>query len=345
MASQDRSEAPTPRRRQKARERGIVARSPAAIALAAVAGGALAVSASWRWIGAYLAALLTRSVAPPPDPSVAWAHALLRDLLWRTALPVAVVLGAATAGALVAGVAQVGIAPLAPSFQWARLDPLAGVRRLLGGRALGELAKSGVLILLVGDVLSGSLRRLAGALAGIDGARVQWAVIGREVQRLSLELLGLGAVLAGVDYLLQRWRVERELRMTRQEMREELRETEGDPFWRARRRERARALARVRMMRQVERATVVVTNPTEVALALRYDATTPAPVVVAKGRWHMAERIRALASQRGIPIVPNPPLARALYAACEVGRAIPPRLYAAVAAVLSWVLRSEGTAP
>ena len=345
MASQERSEAPTPRRRQKARERGLVARSPGAIALASVGSAALAVDASWRWTGAYLASLLARSPALPSDPSVAWAHAQLAGLLERTALPVAVVLGAATAGAVVVGVAQVGIAPRLPSVQWARLDPLAGARRLLGGRALGELAKAGLLILLVGDVLLGSLERLAGALAGIDGARAQWAVIGQEVRHLSAMLLGLGTVLAGADYLLQRWRVERELRMTRQEMREELRETEGDPFWRARRRARARALARVRMMRQVERATVVVTNPTEVALALRYDATTPAPVVVAKGRWHMAERIRALASQRGIPIVPNPPLARALYAACEVGQAIPPRLYAAVAAVLSWVPRSEGAVP
>lgn len=322
----------------------MVARSAAVTAVAAVGCGCVAGAALGPWAAWWLAPTRQFPILLA-SPSIPWAQALLLDLLWRSALPVAAVAGAATAGALAAGLAQVGMVPVLPAVRWERLDPIAGLGRILGGRGAGDAVKSVLVVLLVAWVATGSIRALAQTLAGVLGTRAQWAVVGHESVRLLGALLALGGAVAVADYLLQRWRVERELRMTRQEMRDELRETEGDPFWRARRRARARALARVRMMRQVEQATVVVTNPTEVACALRYDASTPAPVLVAKGRWHMAERIRTVAARRGVPIVPHPPLARALYSACEVGQMIPPRLYAAVAAVLAWVLRSEEAVP
>jgi flagellar biosynthetic protein FlhB len=149
------------------------------------------------------------------------------------------------------------------------------------------------------------------------------------------------AVLGGLDYLYQRFEYERALRMTKQEVREELRETEGDPLVRSRQRARARELARRRMLREVARATVVVTNPVHVAVALRYaPREAPAPVVVAKGARKVAERIREEAARHRVPVVTNPPLAWALYRGVPLGRMIPPALYHAVAELLAVLYRS-----
>ena len=160
---------------------------------------------------------------------------------------------------------------------------------------------------------------------------------------LLARLFAVGAAIMVADYAWQRFRVERELRMTRQEVREDIKETEGDPYWKSRRRARARAIARARMMHAVPTAAVVITNPTEVAVALRYEAGLAAPQVVAKGQGHVAARIRAVAWRAGVPIHPEPPLARALYASVEVGQFIPPRLYRAVAEVLGWIYRTART--
>jgi flagellar biosynthetic protein FlhB len=145
-------------------------------------------------------------------------------------------------------------------------------------------------------------------------------------------------VLGIADYLWQRCKLERQLRMTKQEVREELKRMEGDPLLKQRRRQIQTRLAMQRVQREVPRADVVVTNPTEYAIALRYDeATMGAPRVTAKGRDLLAERIRQLARQHGVPVVERPPLARALYAAVEVGHEVPPAFYRAVAEVLAFV--------
>ena len=148
-----------------------------------------------------------------------------------------------------------------------------------------------------------------------------------------------------LDYAYQRWEHQRSLRMSVQEWKQDQKETEGDPLLRQRLRQRQRQLARQRMLHEVPRADVVVTNPTRYAVALRYDpATMAAPVVVAKGRDALAARIRALAEEHGVPIMEEPPLARALYQAVEVGQEIPEELYVAVAEVLAFVWRLRGYA-
>jgi flagellar biosynthetic protein FlhB len=152
--------------------------------------------------------------------------------------------------------------------------------------------------------------------------------------------------IAAADVLYQRWELDRTLRMTREELREEQRETEGDPTVRALRRRRQRELARRRMMAEVRRADVVITNPTHYAVALRYDpARMRAPVVVAKGRSLLAERIKAVAAAAEVVITENPPLARELYRAVPIGRPIPPALYQAVAEVLAFVWRVKRRVP
>ncbi|HPM25323.1 MAG TPA: EscU/YscU/HrcU family type III secretion system export apparatus switch protein, partial [Phycisphaerae bacterium] len=157
--------------------------------------------------------------------------------------------------------------------------------------------------------------------------------------RLAIALLVLGIL----DYLIQRWKLERRLRMTKQEVRDELKKMEGDPLVKQRRRQIQARLALQRIRAEVPRADVVVTNPTHFAVALRYDeATMSAPRVTAKGRDLLAERIRQLAQQHGVPIVQRPPLARALYTGVEVGQEVPPAFYRAVAEVLAYVYQLSG---
>ncbi len=159
---------------------------------------------------------------------------------------------------------------------------------------------------------------------------------------IAMKILIGYVVIAVLDYGFQRWDYERSMMMTKQEVREELKQTEGDPLLRARIRSVQREIARRRMMEEVPKAEVVITNPTEIAVALAYEEGMPAPVVVAKGRRLIAERIRQIAAEHDIPIVENVLLAQALFKAVDIGRPIPPDLYTAVAEVLAYVYRLKG---
>jgi flagellar biosynthetic protein FlhB len=153
-------------------------------------------------------------------------------------------------------------------------------------------------------------------------------------------------VLAGADYLYQRWEFERDMRMTKQEVKEELRSTEGDPTVKGKVREIQRRIAYRRMMHEVPTASVVITNPTHVAVALRYDpAAMDAPRLVAKGAELVAQKIKEVAREHGVPIVEDRPLARALYASVEIGHPIPEKLFQAVAQVLAYIYRIKKTRP
>jgi flagellar biosynthetic protein FlhB len=221
-----------------------------------------------------------------------------------------------------------------------RLNPVSGFKRMFSGEALTRLAmglfKVGLLTVIAYMCIRGRiLTVLSGGGAHPGGVYVLAAKLIFDLAiQMSLVLLVLGIV----DYMLQRWRLERQLRMTKQEVRDELKRMEGDPLLKHRRRQMQAQLAMQRINAEVPRADVVVTNPTEFAVALRYDeANMSAPRVVAKGRELLAQRIRQLAEQHGVPVVQRPPLARALYASVEVGQDVPPQFYRAVAEVLAYV--------
>jgi flagellar biosynthetic protein FlhB len=151
-------------------------------------------------------------------------------------------------------------------------------------------------------------------------------------------------LIAGLDYGFQVWQFEKSLRMTKQEVVQEHRQTEGDPMVKGRIRQLQKAMARKRMLTNVATADVVVTNPTRIAVALKYDPlVSPAPVVLAMGERLLAKRIREIAARAGVPIIENKPLARALFATAKVGTPIPPALYVAVAEVIAFVFRRKGT--
>ena len=338
----ERTEPATPRKREEARRRGQVARSAdlcsAAVLLAALVGLEL--------FGAGLAGGVAGSVRDVLG-NLADAEDRLGAVFSSTALaflPFALLVAAA---ALAANLAQVGFlfagAPLAPDLS--RLDPFAGLRRILSARSLARLAGGLLKVAAVAAV----------ALLTLWAERVRLAELSL---RPLEEMLGLGAqavsalalrtalvllVLALLDYGYQRWQHERELRMSRAELREELRRYEGDPGIKERRRTVQRQLALGRMVDGVARATVVITNPTDLAVAIEYDAgRMEAPVVVAKGRRLLAERIHETARANGVPVVERTELARALYRAAGVGAEVPSEHYAAVADVLAWVLRLRG---
>lgn len=226
----------------------------------------------------------------------------------------------------------------------ARLNPLAGLRRLFSGQGLVELAKALLKLGVIVGVAWGTVRTAVEAAPGLLGAPLSGVVgwIEGQVARLFLEVGLAWLALAGGDYAYQLWATERRLRMTPHELQRELRETEGNPEVRRRIRRLQSQLAAARMIEAVRRARVVVVNPTHVAVALAYEPERmEAPQVVARGADEVALRIREEAWRRSVPIVEDPPLARALYASTRVGQTIPAALYKAVAEVMAWVWQLE----
>jgi len=340
----ERTEQATPRRRRQARERGQVARSHDLSAALVLAGALALLNLLGETVFRRLLTLMRSylACAYEVEMSAAGAQNLLTTTLARVASVLAPLLGAVGLVAVIACLLQVGAVfsahPLTPDL--GKISPLKGFRRIFSSRSLARLATSLLKLAIVGGIGYVTLRGDLDRIVGLAGAGA-WE-IGASTAALIFKL-GLRAALALVllglaDYGFQRWQHERNLRMTRHELREEFKELEGDPYARARRRRIQRQLALQRMMHDVPRADVVITNPTDLAVALRYDARTmEAPRVVAKGAGYLAQRIREIAIRFRIPIVERRPLAQALYRTVEVGDQIPSNLYKAVAEVLAYV--------
>jgi flagellar biosynthetic protein FlhB len=232
-------------------------------------------------------------------------------------------------------------------LQWdlARLNPISGLKRLFSLRAIMELPKSFIKIGIIGGVVYWNLKEELLRLPQMLQMDAQSALFfsGHLALHMTLWISGALGVLAITDYAFQRWQLARDLRMTRQEVKQEQRETEGDPLIRSRIRTLQREKARRRMMQDVPKADVVITNPTHIAVALKYDGLRmAAPTVVAKGAGYIAERIRQVAAEHGVPLIENKPLAQTLHKLVDIGREIPTELYQAVAEILAMVLRAKG---
>jgi flagellar biosynthetic protein FlhB len=227
---------------------------------------------------------------------------------------------------------------LAPD--WTRLDPAKGMRRMVSRRQIIEGLKAAAKIALFAWLAFCAVQAHMDeirALATVD-LRQQLAILLDVALAIAIRVAILMAILAVADFGYQWWEFHNRMRMTRQEMKDELKEREGNPLVRQRQRSLQMQATRQRMMGEVGKASVVVTNPTHYAVALRYDpAKAPAPWVVAKGSQGLALRIRHLARKAGVPVVENRPLARLLYRKCRVGRMIPGEFYRAVAEVLAFV--------
>ena len=227
---------------------------------------------------------------------------------------------------------------LKPSFE--KINPLQGFKRIFSLKGAVELVKNLLKLAVVGAVVYFTLvSEIEGLLPLMDQS--VWGIlvyIGKIMFKIVLTTSWVLVVMAILDYMYQRWEYERGLRMSKQEVKDEFKQTEGDPTVRARIRRMQRERARRRMMAAVPRADVVITNPTHIAVALEYDGDRMlAPRVVAKGAGFIAENIKDIAKQHGVPVVENKPVAQVLYKMVEVEEAIPENLYRAVAEVLAYV--------
>jgi flagellar biosynthetic protein FlhB len=342
-----RTEPATPSRLDEARKQGQVAVSRDAqhvIVLAAI----------WLALLGGFGALLARHVAAlavevwsgagsPPQSLVAY-QAILMHAGGGVALALVPLLGLAAASGLASGLAQTGLlwTPQLIAPRWDRLSLAQGLKRLVDLDRVIELAKGLVYVALAAGVAWWQVAPRAPVL--FDWLRTGAAQSSAELVRwscqLMLTLLAAFVPIAGLDFAWRRFRLSQRLRMTKQEVRDEARQREGDPQARARHRTRHRQLSRSRMIAAVAAADVVIANPTHFAVALRYDPKLAgAPEVLAKGRDRVALRIRAAAEQHGVPVVEDKPLARVLHDSCEVGRTIPENLFQAVAEVLAYVYR------
>ncbi|HMN40349.1 MAG TPA: flagellar biosynthesis protein FlhB [Phycisphaerales bacterium] len=345
----EKTQAPSSRKREEARDRGQVARSTdfgagtdliVAFILLLVFGAPLT---------AGLAGLI-RFLLDDRDSGKMLRSEGIGDLCWWTAqqavlvaAPIIVVLFLIT---LVAHILQVGwhptLDPLMPKLD--RLSPMKGFQRLFGTRNVVKtilgVIKITMLCLVVVGVSMSEWERIV-ALSQLE-VRAMWSVLLVIITKLLGWTLLVMLVIGIADFAYQRWQMTRDLMMTRQESREEHKSMEGDPEIRGRRLKIARQIALQRLHTNVPKANVIVTNPTHYAVALQYDAKTmAAPKVVAKGADFMAMRIREIAAAHKIPVVERPPLARALYAGVPVGKQIKPEYYEAVAEILAYVYRLQ----
>lgn len=232
------------------------------------------------------------------------------------------------------------IAPKALSPDLTRLDPLKGIGRMFSTHSLGELTKAVIKAVLVGIVAWWAVRHEQDALFALMSQSVEGglAEFARMLLFATLVTVSGLALIAAIDVPFQLWQYHAKLRMTKEELRQEAKESEGNPEVKGRIRSQQREMARRRMMADVPKADVVVTNPTHFSVALRYDSERDsAPRVVAKGAGEVAHRIREVAAENSVPVLEAPPLARALYRHSEIGDPVPTALYTAVAEVMAWV--------
>ncbi|HUK64341.1 MAG TPA: EscU/YscU/HrcU family type III secretion system export apparatus switch protein [Dongiaceae bacterium] len=352
-SGQERTEEATPRRRERAAAEGQIARSVELSSALMLTGGTLAlVTLAGPSLGRYVSRLFAECAGALAMGPVGVGDAV--SLLRAAALGLVVAL-LPFGAALVSLAVAIQLLQTRGAIAWKRvmpdpshLDPVGNLRRLVGPESLVQLLRSVLKVGLIGGVAALTLARLAPELMSL-GSLAPGQLLEPTRHAMTRLLLDAGMVFVGIgvaDYGWQWFRHQRSLRMTRQELIEEHRESEGDPRVKARMRSIAAARARRRMFQQVPTADVVVVNPTHIAVALKYDpARAPAPVVVAMGQRKIAERIRALATAANVPVIENRPVARALFATTQVGQMVPPALYAAVAEILAFVFRRRAGDP
>jgi flagellar biosynthetic protein FlhB len=346
----ERTEKATPKRRDEARRKGQIARSAdlTAALMLVVAIGVVAATASSMMAG--LTSVVSQGLGQSGEVNLASSAGMSQLAGWgaRSMLSILAPVTGAVVLAAIAGNAlqnrpRITMEAIRP--QWGRVNPAAGLKRLLGPRGLFDtaktLAKAGVAALAAFLAIWPQMTRFD-ELVGAPPEQILSAAAG-DVLTLALYVSGAFLLLSVVDFVWQRRQLEKALRMTKEEVRQESRQSDLAPEVRRALRRRQFQLARKRMIAEVATADVVVTNPTHFAVALRYDGSRPAPEVVAKGADLVAAAIREAAEDAGVPVLSNPPLARALHAEVEIGQMIPDSFFQAVAEVLAFVYRTAGS--
>jgi flagellar biosynthetic protein FlhB len=315
-------------------------------------GGTLAIAIFGQWAAESFVRTFTVFIEQPDqllvDPGAIMG--LMRGTLIHMAMifgpPIGFLVATALAAHLLQNRPSFSIERLMPDF--GKISPLAGLKRLFGLDGVTNLLKGLVKIVIVGSVVWMTLWPMRGQLSLVldESPAEMTGDMVHLLLRVLIAVLSVLALVAVLDYMLQRYRFYQRNRMTKQELKEEFRQNDGDPLIKARIRKIRMEKARKRMMAAVPNATVVITNPTHYAVALQYEqGKMDAPLCVAKGTDALALRIRAVAEEHKVPVIENPPLARALYATVEIDETIPEEHYKAVAQVIGFVLKLTGKRP
>lgn len=347
MARPEQTEKATPKRREEARGRGQIAKSPdlagAAVFLAGVFVLHLVTPAALGSLSAFVQEILWR-IHEHQDFTVSSVWMLFARGFASTALLLGALFAAAIVIGLAANVLQTGflftLKPLVPSFS--KINPLSGFQRLFSKQVLVNLGKQllklGAVLVIIYTSIAGSIDTLL--MLGQLSPEHMVSFVGDLIYGIGWKFGMLLVVVGLMDFAYEKWQYEENLKMSKQEVKDEYRQSEGNPEAKSAVKRRQREFARRRMMAAVPKATVVVTNPTHFAVALEWDEVKmDAPVVTAKGADLVAKRIREIAQEHGVPIMENAPLARTLYAKVDLDQAVPPNMYAAVAQVIAFVYK------
>ncbi|MDP1796305.1 MAG: flagellar biosynthesis protein FlhB [Planctomycetaceae bacterium] len=347
--SGEKTEQPTDRRRTQARRQGNIARSvdmTAATVLLAAAGGLYFIGPT---CGEAFVQLLRGTLQSDPLLTLdrRTAVALIWSIAITTAEAVVPLMLLVMFGSFLASVAQVGFlwSPEALQPKWERLNPLSGMQRLFSLQSAMRLIGSFIKIAAVAVVAYSYLLNHQSEFQALAQQDLPTLIMtaGRSYCELGFSLAITLVGLAVLDYGYQWWQHERDLRMSKQELREEMKDMDGNPQMRARRKEAHKKLAEARDVSQVPTADAVIVNPVHIAIAIKYDSETmPAPIVVAKGKGEIAERIREIAAEHNIPIIERTALARSMYKLVKVGQPIPPDMYEVFVEILAYVYRLTG---
>lgn len=344
----EKTEEPTGKRLQEARDKGQIAKSPELMTAAFLLGSGLTLNLAGPTLWQFLLDAMGQNLGSLGDSQLRGVGLLAwtQMLGFRTLVAMAALVGAMALIAIAVQALQTGglLSTKALEPKWQRLNPITNVQQMLGKRSFVELAKSMVKLSIVSWAVYATL---SDAWPDIQGLALLSPVALMDiVRKYGLNLMRNSGMmflaLAGFDYAWQKWSTNEQLKMTKQEVKDEGKAQEGDPEIKGRRRQIARDRIRRAMFANVRTADVVIVNPVHIAIAIKYDpSVAAAPYVVALGQRKIALRIKELAFQHGVPVIENKPLARALIASAKVGTMIPVEMYLAVAEVLAFVMRQR----
>jgi flagellar biosynthetic protein FlhB len=343
---EERTEVATPKRRQESRKKGQVARSQEIGSAFVILFGFLTLLLYGKTMYAYMANYMRFVLSPevfvhfrPEQADVGHFFMAIFNVTARIVAPIFLVL-------VIVGVffniAQVGIMftaeAMKPNFN--KINPLQGLKRIFSLRSLTELVKSIIKISAVGIIgylhIRGEIMNVVNLHDIPLAAGMVW--LGTSIFWMTMKVALLLILLSLLDFIYQKWDFERSIKMTKQEVKDEHKQREGDPLVRSRIRQKQREIAMRRMMAEVPQADVVITNPVHIAVALTYvSSEMHAPKLVAKGAGVVADKIKEIAKEHGVPIIEDRPLAQSLFKSCEIGDFIPPNLFKAVAEILAYV--------
>ena len=343
------TEKPTPKRKKDARKDGRIARSQELLAWTSMLTASMLIKSTIGNAIKLSQRLFEHAGHDIAQPDMTTAMQLLKEGLVGVFTVVAPLTFGLMAVGILGNIAQVGWAftskPLKPKFS--RMNPVAGLKRMLSPNSVWEVTKSIIKLSMLGFLAWNTIHGIVPQLT--DHGHMQ--TIGSLLRLLATRTMSfvrnacmLGLTLAAIDYMYQRRKIAKGMMMSKKELKDEARQSEGDPQVKGQIRAAQRRMSRLRMMAEIGTADAIVVNPTHVSVALKYDAAKGAPRVVAKGADALAARIRAEAEKHGIPMVEDVPLARTLYRVCEVGDEIPGQLYEAVARLLAFLftIRAAG---